>query len=186
MTSGTATGGDEGFTLVEVLIALVILAVASVVLVASMGSLVVASANHRGIASSDAVLRDFSDAVKAKAATVSSSTYTTCYPPGLVPTGSASAWYTPPSSFTGTVTVTSLSYWIPADSTLTTSSKWGTQADCIAYVDSVCPQYQGVESTAPPALCDPGVEQVGIQVVDQTRTNHGTSKAIGQVVVRRP
>ena len=57
---------DRGFTLVELLIAMVILGLSVSVLVLAMSSLVVASQEHRGHAVSDTAARDFAEAMQQK------------------------------------------------------------------------------------------------------------------------
>jgi prepilin-type N-terminal cleavage/methylation domain-containing protein len=57
---------DEGFTLVELLITIVIMGVSISVLVLAMSSLVVATQEHRGHAVSDSTARDFSEAMQQK------------------------------------------------------------------------------------------------------------------------
>lgn len=57
---------DEGFTLVELLITIVILGLSVSVLVLAMSSLVVATQEHRGHAVSDTSVRDFSEAMQQK------------------------------------------------------------------------------------------------------------------------
>lgn len=65
---------DEGFTLVELLITIVIMGVAISVLVLAMSSLVVATEEHRGHAVSDTAVRDFSEAMQQKVSWVTSIT----------------------------------------------------------------------------------------------------------------
>lgn len=58
---------DEGFTLVELLIAIVIMGISIGVFVLALGSLSVATENHRGHSVNETVTRDFAEAVSAKA-----------------------------------------------------------------------------------------------------------------------
>src|SRR6185312_3172310 len=58
---------DEGFTLVELLIAMVIMGTAIAALVTAMGGLVAATTNQQGHAVNETVVHDFGQAVNAKA-----------------------------------------------------------------------------------------------------------------------
>jgi prepilin-type N-terminal cleavage/methylation domain-containing protein len=57
----------DGFTLIELLIAMVIMGTAVVVLVGAMASVVTASENHRGYATTETAVRAYAEAVQAKA-----------------------------------------------------------------------------------------------------------------------
>jgi prepilin-type N-terminal cleavage/methylation domain-containing protein len=67
---------EEGMTLIELLVATVILAVVAVTFMSVMTSLTVASGHHRGLGATDTVVRDYGEAIKKNAITLG--TYTKC------------------------------------------------------------------------------------------------------------
>ncbi len=91
--------GEAGYTLSEVLIAVVILAVAITTIVGAMGSSIFSSRVHRDIVTSDAVVRAYAEQLNAAAYVPCANTTTAPYP----------AMAGAPTGFTGSVIA--VKYW---------------------------------------------------------------------------
>jgi type II secretory pathway pseudopilin PulG len=169
---------EGGETLIEIMITVIVISIGLTAVVAAMGSSIVASDAHRTLASGEVVVRDFGDAIKAKAATpVSAASYVRCPDAtALAPT------FTPPTNFE--VAITGVEYWIPdPDPENITNGTWGTRTDCITYIESKCPGL--TYDLCDPAL-DPGLVRASVQANRTDRTDlAGGQKVSGTLLVRR-
>ena len=95
-------GAEWGYTLTEVLVAVVIVGVSVVAIVGALGSSIFSSRVHRNLVTGDA-------AVRAYASQLSQVTYVNCATPGSYP-----AMANPPGGIS--VTVTNVAYWNGASS----------------------------------------------------------------------
>jgi type II secretory pathway pseudopilin PulG len=170
---------EGGETLIEIMITVMVISIGLTAVVAAMGSSIVASDAHRTLASGEVVVRDFGDAIKAKAAVpVSAISYVRCPDAdALEPTS-----YTPPANFE--VVITGVEYWIPSpDPDNVTNGTWGTRSDCIAYMESK--SCGATYVLCDPAL-DPGLVRASIQANRTDRTDlAGGQKVSGTLLVRR-
>jgi prepilin-type N-terminal cleavage/methylation domain-containing protein len=160
---------EDGFSLIELLVAMVILGVGVVSVMATIGTAIIGSSAHRNHASAETVTRDFSEAVVAKANT--EGTYQICpsatdlTPSFTGPTNSSgTALYlvtieAPPAAQWGSDFVGSspqpVEYWIPGGALPdgsatafpngayrprgTSTASTTSKNDCWAFVRSVCP-----------------------------------------------
>jgi prepilin-type N-terminal cleavage/methylation domain-containing protein len=166
----------SGFTLVEVLVAVVILGIAALGIIPAVQALVLSSENHRGQASADSVLRSYAEVVERKAL----STSITC--PSLTdlqPTASefpATGWNL---TVTGVTQTTTPDYWIPAADFR--SGTWGDATTCANYAAAHCPALSPA-----PAECSGGL--IRLQLTDTSTTvnpKHSTPSATTQLLIRR-
>jgi prepilin-type N-terminal cleavage/methylation domain-containing protein len=93
---------EAGFTLSEVLAALIILSIAIAAIVAAMGSSIIASDTHRKIVSDDAILRSYAEQIQAAA-------FVECAQPpsGYAPFADPGGAYGPKFQ----VSIVSIDYW---------------------------------------------------------------------------
>jgi type II secretory pathway pseudopilin PulG len=96
--------GDRGETLIEILVAVMIMGIAVVVLIGGVGTAVRMSGIHRQQAKADAYVRAFAEALETAVAN-SPSTYADC-----ATTTTYGSVYTPPDA-TYTASVTAVAYW---------------------------------------------------------------------------
>lgn len=144
---------EDGFTLVEILVALVILSVAVIGMVSVMTSLTLATEHHRGEAATDTVVRAYGEAIKEKA--ISAPVYIKCPTAAqLAPTSfPADARFKPP-------TIDKVEYWVPTSPSDPTVGTFTTsQAACEAHYNLLC-NAGGVTSDR--YECDPGIQRVTI------------------------
>ena len=92
----TRTAHEDGYTLSEVLIAVVILAVAIVLVVGAMGSSIFSTRVHRDLVNSDAAVRQYAEQIQ-------NGGYVQCATTASYP------MVTPPAGYT--MSVTSVEYW---------------------------------------------------------------------------
>lgn len=153
---------DDGFSLIEILVALAIIGIAVVTFLSSMVSLTVATEHHRGHGATDTVVRDFGEAIKKQA--ITATTYSKC------PT---TADLTPAFAVAGfTTTVDTVEYWIPAVGDPSTGSFTTNRATCEAHFDGLCD------------TCDPGYQRVKL-TVEATRAEFRGGRTTAQILLRR-
>lgn len=150
---------DEGFTLVEVLIALAILSIAAVALVGAMQNLVVSSSIHRGFSSTDALARAIVEDVEQQAQDAS---------------------WTCTTSFASTVDTTGYQVaqtwnWIDA----TTGQP--IPGSCSTFAAARCP----AESSPFPAECTPGILRLQLTVTRAGDAAHSSVKTDTTATMRR-
>lgn len=168
---------ERGETLVELMITVLVLSIGMVTLVGAIGSSIIASASHRGMAQGDVIVRDFAEAVRVKAAanvddpaTPSTNEYVAC--PGvsvLDPAGDFEA----PDGWNSPV-VTGVEWWAPE--TVTNEGWSSSNADCLAHY-AACGEINEV--------CDAGLQRVTFTVTNQA-TGASEMALTSSVVVRRP
>jgi prepilin-type N-terminal cleavage/methylation domain-containing protein len=97
-----AQNPEAGYTLAEVLVALIILGVAITAVIAAMGSSIIASDTHRKIVSDDAILRSYAEQIQ-------SASFVECAaaPSGYAPFADPGAAYGPKFE----VRIVSIDYW---------------------------------------------------------------------------
>jgi type II secretory pathway pseudopilin PulG len=135
---------EQGETLIELLVTIVVLSIAGVALVSMMTSSVLAADAHRSLAHGEAVLREYAESYKSAAA-------------GLDPwepcprVDELENDYTPPDGWTASVT--SAQWWVPNAA----SGSFGSRSACDARVDDLCPSDEE-------PFCDPGLIRLTLQV----------------------
>jgi prepilin-type N-terminal cleavage/methylation domain-containing protein len=166
---------EDGFTLVEILVALVILSVCIIALVSAMTSLLLATEHHRGQGATDTVVRDYGEAIKQKA--ISATTYTKC------PTTADLTPSTFPSDARfKTPTIDKVEYWVSTSPNDPTTGSYTTnRATCTARYDFLC-IVGGVTSVR--HECDPGIQRVTISVQAAAASLRG-GQTTTRILVRR-
>jgi prepilin-type N-terminal cleavage/methylation domain-containing protein len=163
---------EDGVTLIELLVAIVILGTAVITLTGAMSSLLLATQHHRGQGATDTVLRGYGEAIKSKAKLAAN--YPQC------PTA---AQLTPtftdydPLVFNPPVISAPVEYWIPTSGDPRTGSFSSDRGDCTNYYGS-----NGCTSTQ--LECDPGLQRVTIQVTGKAANLRGGQTST-QILVRR-
>jgi prepilin-type N-terminal cleavage/methylation domain-containing protein len=119
--------GEEGFTLIEILVALAILSIVAVTFVSVMGSLTLATEHHRGQGATDGVIRDFAEEAKEKAITAAA--YTRCpLAQDLTPAFAAPGY---------TFVLSDVEYWLPATGNPLAGTWTADQNACEDYFDDL-------------------------------------------------
>lgn len=169
---------ERGETLVEILITIVVMAIGLTAVVGAITGSIVASDAHRGMATSEVILRDYGEAIKTKA--IQATTYTACPSTSdLAPTAppAASPQFTPPTGWTAQIT--HVSYWIPdPDPAKFPNGSWSAADDATG-----CNLYYVTCGNAI-AACDAGLQRVTFTVTN-ARTDYAKTTTTGRVVVRR-
>ena len=170
---------DQGETLIELLITIVIMAIGVTAVVAAMFTVVVGSDAHHSMAQGEVVLRDFGEAIKTQAQTATA--YKFCPQaadldptPGtdVVPsTQAGSGWH---------AAITNVEYWsIPTDAQ--PNGTFTDRATCVTTYNDCVPTLTAPAFT--PA-CDPGLQRVTYHVWNN-RTDAGQQDITARVIVRR-
>lgn len=162
---------EDGMTLIEILIALIIMSVAVVTLVGALGSLLISTQHHRGLGSTDTVVRDWGEAVKERA--IHDFTFAQCPQWTDLDPGAA---FTMPVDFSQSGTPV-VEYWIPADQSDPKVGTFENRAACLDY-------YDDINCTEVIAQCDPGFQRVTLTVQADAANLKG-AKASTQVLLRR-
>jgi prepilin-type N-terminal cleavage/methylation domain-containing protein len=165
----------DGFSLIELLIAIVVLGVGVVAVVSAMSTTIIVVDVHRSLSAGETVTRNYVDAVKAKA--LAATTYTKC--PSIAdvtPTFSAGGY---------SASVSGVEYWLPDVNNPLTGS-YVTQAACVTAYQSRC---AGLPSPLP-AFCDTTVQRVSISVSTALGAKSGaadtsTKPQTSRIVIRR-
>jgi prepilin-type N-terminal cleavage/methylation domain-containing protein len=174
-----AEADDAGFTLIEILVAMVILSVAVVALITVMASLSLATEHHRGLGSTDTVVRDLGEGAKRKAIYLSqNSSYPKCPVwSDLDPQTATPPMFTFPAGY-ALVSTPTVEYWIPAStSDPRTGAFSADRNDCLNNYALIC---QG--DTRPE--CDPGLVRLTLKVSTSIASSRG-GQTTTQVLVRR-
>lgn len=155
--------GDDGFTLIEILVAMSILGIVVVTFYSVMTSLMVASEHHRGLGATDTVVRDYGEAIKKQA--ITASTYTLCPTTSdLTPSGFSAAGFT--------TSVDEVEYWIPATGNPLAGTFTTDRDDCLDHFNGLCDD------------CDPGYQRVQLTVIAQNDAFRG-GRTTTQILLRR-
>jgi prepilin-type N-terminal cleavage/methylation domain-containing protein len=166
----------SGFTLVEVLVAVVILGIAALGIIPAVQALVLSSENHRGQASADSVLRSYAEVVERKALSTSIACPSLA---DLTPTASefpGTGWA---FTVTGVIQSATPDYWIPAADFR--SGTWSDAAACANHAAAHCPAL-----SPPPAECGGGL--IRLRLTDTSTTvnpKHSTPSATTELLIRR-
>jgi prepilin-type N-terminal cleavage/methylation domain-containing protein len=170
MSIGRRAQDADGFSLIELLIAIVVLGVGVVAVVSAMSTTIVVVDVHRSLSAGETITRNYVDAVKAKA--LAATTYTKCpLIADVTPTFSASGYV---------VTVTGVEYWLPdANNPLTGS--YVTQTACVTAYQARCADLP----TPLPAFCDTTVQRVSINVAPANKTGAADTDQTSRIVIRR-
>lgn len=167
---------ERGETLIELMLTILVMSIGMVTLVGAVGSSILASSTHRGLAIGDVVTRDYAEAIKQKAAenvddtaTPLSNEYFPC--PGETQLDPGSA-YAPPDGWD--VDITGVEWW--TSETITNGGWSSSNADCLVHYNAC-----GETSEA----CDAGLQRVTFKVFTDVTTSGATSLT-ESIVVRRP
>lgn len=158
-------------TLIEILIAMILLSVAVVVLVGAMTTLTVTTQHHRGLGATDTVVRDFGESVKNNA--IHATAYRSC------PTATElnTPAYAPPTGYA--TSIDKVEYWIPVPGDPMNGSFSEDSDDCDDAFELLCPS-----TVDPAAECDPGVQRITLTVT-ATNANERGGKNTTQILLRR-
>jgi prepilin-type N-terminal cleavage/methylation domain-containing protein len=161
--------GEDGFTLVEILMALVILSVAILVFVGVLTSLTVQTETHRGQGAVDTVARDWGEAIKQKA--LNATSYVQC------PVWSdLNPSFTFPTGFSGSTPT--VEYWVPSGANPQSGSFSSDRNQCTNFITNV------QHCTATQLECDPGLQRVTL-TVSAASASLKNAQTTTQVLVRR-
>lgn len=162
---GINVDDESGMTLIELLVAVLILGTGVVAIVAMIGTGIKISGVHRAFSDGESVERSFV-ASGEKIALFDTAPSTPCPAAGaLAPAAPASGWH-----LTGAISVR---YWLPLGAT------WGTQTECDVDYEALCAEYisdGGTLATCPQAQSVGGLQEVTVSV-----TKDGASSDINTV-----
>lgn len=175
---------ERGETLIELIITIIVIGIGLVAVVSMLGSTIIASDAHRGMAEGEVVLRDFGEALKELAGanrddpatddgdpdTTADMEYVHCPEWGSTP--ALTPAFSPPSGWNAP-TITKVEWWIPG--TFPNGDFSTTRSDCTALVNACTDRLPS---------CDPGVQRV-TYTVSNTRTGYAETDLTGRVVLRR-
>jgi type II secretory pathway pseudopilin PulG len=165
--SGRRLQRQDGETLIELLITIVVISIGAVALVAMMTSAVLAADSHRSLAEGEVVLRNYSEAIKQHAADLT--------PWPVCP---AKAQLEPPFNPPGwpTHAILEVRYWVPGAGT--DPRTWTTsQSTCTARFSTMC---AGLTI----AGCDPGLVWIKAHITNN-RTGNAFANIETTISVRR-
>lgn len=187
MPSGTPADrrrSEAGDTLIEVLLALVVLGLASVALLAAFGTTISSSAEHRSLATMDTVLRSASQEAVSQVEHQSSALFASCG--GAGPSGPGQVNFTLPAGYTAVVA--SVQYWNASatPAAFNPPSTWGgtSFSACIPYAPQLLTitvtSASGTSSSISSVVDDPGARPVtgagaATQLVFLTEPGNGSS-----------
>jgi hypothetical protein len=100
---------DAGDTLVEVVLALMIISICVVSLMAGLATSISGSAEHKSLSTIDTVLKSYAEAVKWQVELQSAATFTQCASVTSTSYGGTAITFSPPSGYT--VALTDIAYW---------------------------------------------------------------------------
>lgn len=170
---------EDGLSLIELLVAVVVLSVGGVAVLGALATVITSTDSNRSSSSAEVITRDFAEAVKNKALTAT--TFPVCAGAASLTPGSLPApWTLDGPVWTVTIGKDSyraridddIEYWKAApDDQLA-----GDWADCAAY-DPRC------DDTTLPA-CDSGTQRVGI-TIDSERTGVNDVVQNSRIIIRR-
>jgi len=170
-------------TLIEILVAMVILSVAVVTLVGAMTSLTIATQHHRGLGATDTVVRDFGESVKKNA--IHAALYTSCPTAAQLNTPAFAA----PAGYT--TSIDQVEYWIPVQGDPLSSSAHFSQPstatgdaghdECVEAFELLCPDDPDIDPTPE---CDSGVQRVTLTAT-ATKANERGGKTTTEILLRR-
>lgn len=164
-------GDERGLSLIELLIAITILGSGVVAVLAAMTTSLTSADVQRSLAGGEAVMRDYADAVKAKA--LAATTYTPCPTVAQVsPTFSEPGY---------AASVSGVEYWRPSASDPRTGSYTSSGATCAADAAARC---AGLAAPLP-SFCDAGRQRITVEVVTVGETGASETTQTGRIVVRR-
>ena len=179
---------ETGETLVELMVTILIMAIGVTAVAAALTMTIQGSDAHHSMSQGEVMVRDYGEAIKAKA--IQAAEYTACpdevgadgekgTADDLTPTnfdttvaGKGDAW---------TAAITSVEYWVPAGTGSDTSFTFTTQAACEAQYDE-CVDLLGTGGFTP--ACDPGYQRV-TYLVQNARTDYADMDITGRVLTRR-
>jgi len=171
---------DSGFTLVEVLVAVVILGIAAAGIIPAVRALILSSQDHRGQASADAVLRSYSEAVEEKVRDLFVLCPTLAQVTPTAAEFSASGWSLAIAPVSTSSSPVAADYWIPSTADFRTGT-WGNKTACTTAAATKCPTL----SPTPPE-CDGGLMRVRVTVTSTTTNpSRSTPQASTELLVRR-
>jgi Tfp pilus assembly protein PilV len=159
---------ERGETLVEVLLTLLVMAIGLTAIVGALTGTIIASDAHRGMATSEVIVRDYGEAIKTKA--IQATSYGAC--PSTTDLAPA---FTPPNGWTAQVTQVEL--WVP-DPANFPNGNWSA-----AGVATGCDEHFTTCGNSIPA-CDAGLQRVTF-TVRNSRTDYAKTTTTARVVVRR-
>jgi type II secretory pathway pseudopilin PulG len=192
---------EQGETLVELLITMVVIAIGLVAIVGELGATIVASDAHSSMAQAEVIVRDYADVVKNKAsAPVALTSYQRCPTASTFkPTTSGpTPEFTVPNHWQ--VDIVKIEYWLPDNSnfpngtfenTTATTSVGGTapggswtQTDCNNYMLTVCALGTGQTLSSCDPRFDPGLWRLTLRAWND-RTDYGKEDFRSTILVRR-
>jgi prepilin-type N-terminal cleavage/methylation domain-containing protein len=173
---------QRGETLIEIMITVLVVSIGLVALTGAMGSSVIASDAHRGMAVGEVLVRSYGEAIKVQAAknldtgiTRGTNAYKACPQSELAPVGFAT-----PTGWNAPV-ITKTEWWIPTSNTYTT-----VRQTCLNYFETQCgndPAHTNASDQYISA-CDAGLQRITYNITN-TRTDYASTSVGASLVVRR-
>lgn len=181
---------ESGFSLIELIIAVVVLGIGVVAIVAAMGTSIIGADVHRSLAGGETVARDYIDAVKAKALTLPD--YVQCPAAAdlkpTFPSASNPAWQ---DDYDAAIVV--VEYWLPnpddpltGSFTLPEDDPVAAQAECRNVASARCTDaLTDPDTDELPSFCDPGMQRVTVEVTTKNESGASDTEQIARVILRR-
>ena len=172
---------DGGFTLVEVLVALVILGVAVVAIVGVMVNLVIGSETQKGQAEADAGIRAYAEAIQNQLNTAPSANVSGSSCPSATDMAPSASNFTQRSTYPDlTFAITNIEYFIPNADRSTGYTVTTDINQCQTAYTNACPNGEVLSA------CSPGLYRLTLGVtVSLNSQNVRGSTATESILVRR-
>jgi type II secretory pathway pseudopilin PulG len=170
---------ETGLSLIELIIATVVLAIGGVAVVLAMGTTSTTSSVHRSLAGGEVVLRDFGEAIVAafdKPAAPDQPQAVPCPTVGSLDLAVPDSWGSGTDLYRASVT--GIEYWIPSSANPQQGS-WGGPTECNSAHAARC------ASGATFPACDAGVVRVAMLVEPDGKSGAADTDQTGRVVARR-
>jgi type IV pilus assembly protein PilV len=162
---------EEGLSLIELLIAVVVLGIGGVGVLAAMTTSIRSADVHRSLSEGEVVTRDFAEAVRSHAMRPTT--------PVCPSTADVTPPFTPPPGYT--TAVTAIEYWLPSTSDPTSAGSFtANRSACTAAHAARC-----ANLPAPIVTCDASSWRISLRVTASGETGASRTTQDSRVVVRR-
>jgi hypothetical protein len=165
---------ERGETLLEILITIMVMGVGMVAVVAALSTLIIGSDTHHGLAQGEVVVRDYGEAIKAKA--INSTTFTPC--PGNPTSEVTPSGFAFPSGWS--VSNVIVEWWQPNILDFPNGTWSNSDATCTSTYNTC--NDPNLPANLP--ACDGSVQRVTFTVQD-SRTDYAHATITSRVIIRR-
>lgn len=164
---------EGGLSLIELLVAVVVLGIGAVGVLAAMTSSITGADVHRSLAAGEVVTRDYAEAIKAHAMTLDDSAYPCPTQAVLTPAFDADAFV---EGYTAEVIA--VDYWV-LDTSGVMLGSYGDRTSCLAAHEARC---GGLDAFVG---CDTSAQRLTVRVTASAKTGAAATTQESRVVVRR-